>query len=117
MVVASRAYQGKHVFITVGTTSFDELIKIVDTFNFRKALAQKGYTSMTVQIGRGEFIPTSFPENKCEVFEDLRSFRASWYRFKPSLADDMANADFIISHAGTHALFPPVLNMVLNSVF
>ncbi len=46
-----------------------------------------GYTGVTVQIGRGAFVPAQGSE-------------VNWYRYKPSLQEDMMNADLIISHGG-----------------
>ena len=47
----------RSAFVTVGTTSFDALIRAVDTPEFLNALAYRGITRLTVQIGRGTYIP------------------------------------------------------------
>ncbi|KAF5175310.1 glycosyltransferase family protein [Thalictrum thalictroides] len=49
---------GKTVFVTVGTTSFDELVKAIDTREVKEELSRKGYTHILIQMGRGCFIPT-----------------------------------------------------------
>ncbi|GBG59044.1 hypothetical protein CBR_g24390 [Chara braunii] len=49
---------GGNVFVTVGTTSFDALVKAVDTEEFRDILRSRGYNSLTMQIGRGRYIPS-----------------------------------------------------------
>ena len=46
------------VFVTVGTTSFDTLVKAVDTIQCKAALASKGYTHLLIQLGRGTYFPT-----------------------------------------------------------
>ena len=45
------------VFVTVGTTSFDSLVKAVDTEQVQEALLKKGYTHLVIQMGRGSYIP------------------------------------------------------------
>ena len=44
------------VFVTVGTTSFDTLVKAVDTIQCKAALASK--THLLIQLGRGTYFPT-----------------------------------------------------------
>jgi UDP-N-acetylglucosamine transferase subunit ALG13 len=39
------------IFITVGTTSFDGLIALVDTRPFADAMCDLGYDRLTVQFG------------------------------------------------------------------
>lgn len=48
----------KLVFVTVGTTSFDSLVRAVDTREVREALFKKGYTDLVIQMGRGSYIPS-----------------------------------------------------------
>lgn len=50
------------VFVTVGTTSFDSLIKAVDTQEVKDQLSRKGYTHLLIQMGRGVYIPTKVIE-------------------------------------------------------
>ena len=46
------------VFVTVGTTCFDALVKVVDSEEVKRALLQKGYTHLVIQMGRGTYRPT-----------------------------------------------------------
>uniref|UniRef100_A0A3Q0RQW9 UDP-N-acetylglucosamine transferase subunit ALG13 n=1 Tax=Amphilophus citrinellus TaxID=61819 RepID=A0A3Q0RQW9_AMPCI len=73
----------KTVFATVGTTSFDELIE--------SALKARGYERLVLQVGRGSVFPAaaSCPHITLEAF-----------RFKDSIAEDIKQADLVISHAG-----------------
>lgn len=48
----------KTVFVTVGTTSFDTLVKAVDTEQVKAELLGKGYTNLLIQMGRGSYIPS-----------------------------------------------------------
>ncbi len=66
------------LFITVGTTDFDKLVKAVDFF--LPSLNMKGI----IQIGHGRYVPVNLP----------------FFRFAPSLATYYKKASLIISHGG-----------------
>ena len=89
---------GKKIFVTVGTTRFDELIDAVTSKVVLEWLKRQGFTLMTIQYGRG--IKPKF--KKCE--ESSTSFTYNieirMYDFRPSLIDDIEKADLILSHAG-----------------
>lgn len=80
------------VFVTVGTTRFDELVKAATSEVAIKWMISEGYTSLTVQYGAGE------PPNT----ESLAQYPISiqTYDFLPSLDLDMRRASLILSHAG-----------------
>jgi len=46
------------VFVTVGTTCFDALVRAVDSNIIKQALFAKGYTHLLIQMGRGSYIPS-----------------------------------------------------------
>ncbi|XP_074864231.1 UDP-N-acetylglucosamine transferase subunit ALG13 [Carettochelys insculpta] len=81
----------KTAFVTVGTTSFEELIAAVSAPETLQVLRGLGYGRLVLQVGRGALAPAplSAPAFALEVF-----------RFKESLADDLQRADLVISHAG-----------------
>lgn len=56
---------GKHVFVTVGTTKFDALVRAVDDATVLETLYRKGFTSLLAQIGHGEHMPTFPTEVSC----------------------------------------------------
>lgn len=58
MQLRSRSAQPRGVFVTVGTTSFDALARAVDDPALVTALEAAGYTSLTLQLGRGAYTPT-----------------------------------------------------------
>ncbi|KAJ7524286.1 hypothetical protein O6H91_18G085300 [Diphasiastrum complanatum] len=87
-----------YVFVTVGTTSFDALVRIADSRACREALLSRGYSSVVFQIGRGSYIP-----QKSTGDED--SLKTNYFTFAPSLADFIKNAALIISHAGSGSIF------------
>lgn len=81
----------KTVFVTVGTTSFDDLIETITSPETVQALRARGYERLVLQVGRGALLPAadSCPHIKLEAF-----------RFKSSIAEDIKQADLVISHAG-----------------
>nr|CAG4644483.1 EOG090X0KOU [Lepidurus arcticus] len=81
---------GKSVFVTVGTTSFDDLIKTVLQEDTLQVITKLGYTKLTLQIGKGQEI----------VVPDIPGLNITWYRLKPSILLDFQAADLVISHAG-----------------
>ncbi|ELV11080.1 UDP-N-acetylglucosamine transferase subunit ALG13 like protein [Tupaia chinensis] len=83
----------KCVFVTVGTTSFDDLIACVSVHDSLQIIKSLGYDRLTLQIGRGTVAPEPFST-------DTESFTLDVYRYKDSLKEDLQNADLVISHAG-----------------
>ncbi|XP_030305192.1 putative bifunctional UDP-N-acetylglucosamine transferase and deubiquitinase ALG13 [Calypte anna] len=79
------------VFVTVGTTSFDDLIETVCSPETLQVLQNRGYQKLVLQVGRGalEPVPGSIQALAVEVF-----------RFKDSVAEELRRADLVISHAG-----------------
>lgn len=86
------------VFVTVGTTCFDALVRAVDTPEVKNELFKKGYTNILIQMGRGSYIPTkSTVENGSAVLE--------YFTFSSSIADCLKEASLVISHAGSGSIF------------
>lgn len=48
----------KIVFVTVGTTCFDALVRAMDTDVVKEELLRRGYTHLLIQMGRGSYVPT-----------------------------------------------------------
>jgi len=67
-----------HVFVTVGTTMFEELIQCVCSKIIQEKLSELGYTSMVIQTGRTELVEDDIPESGLGV---------SWFNYKPSLSE------------------------------
>jgi len=101
---------GGNVFVTVGTTRFDALIQAIDSQAFLRVLKSKGFSSLKIQLGKGNYIPQhigALEEGQASLKDqrkDLERIAVSFYRFKPSIADDMRGADLIISHAGAGSI-------------
>ncbi|XP_025808778.1 UDP-N-acetylglucosamine transferase subunit ALG13 homolog isoform X1 [Panicum hallii] len=85
------------VFVTVGTTCFDSLVMAVDSPEVKKALLQKGYTDLLIQMGRGTYVPA-------KVSGDA-TLQVDHFMFSPSIADNMRTASLVISHAGSGSIF------------
>lgn len=82
------------VFATVGTTEFDGLVQAVLSDDILSLLSSQGYRQLTLQLGRGPE-PSIPPAAPLEI---------TWYRFKPSLEEDMRSADLLVSHAGAGSI-------------
>ncbi|XP_049684095.1 putative bifunctional UDP-N-acetylglucosamine transferase and deubiquitinase ALG13 [Accipiter gentilis] len=81
----------KSVFVTVGTTSFDDLIATVCSPPALQVLQSRGYQKLVLQVGRGELKP---------ALRGSPALAVEAFRFKDSLAEDLRRADLVISHAG-----------------
>ncbi|XP_076417764.1 UDP-N-acetylglucosamine transferase subunit ALG13 isoform X7 [Peromyscus maniculatus bairdii] len=81
----------KSAFVTVGTTSFDDLIACVAAEDSLRILKNLGYNRLVLQIGKGTVVPEPF---------STESFTLDVYRYKDSLKEDLQQADLVISHAG-----------------
>ncbi|EGD81903.1 glycosyltransferase 28 domain containing 1 [Salpingoeca rosetta] len=81
------------VFVTVGSTQFDELTQLVTTEATLQALARLGCRRLTVQYGTAK-APRVPPVAKRAGVE------VETYDYKASIANDLAAADVVIGHAG-----------------
>lgn len=84
------------IFITVGTTNFDKLLKLCSQKDICRILKSLGCQNLIVQCGGTSCI------NIAESFNIYKShnINVNCYKLKDTLADDIKNADLIISHAG-----------------
>jgi len=114
--------------VTVGTTRFDGLIDVVLSARFAMAVLRKGYSRVVVQVGNSAL--PAFAANPRTVAPPSPSDCSQWtisvavpstsdgscggtlcavsydlYRFKPSLAEDLGPAAFVVSHAGAGSIF------------
>lgn len=80
------------IFVTVGTTLFDKLVSATTSPSALQWMASHGYTRLVVQYGKGS--EPTLPKNS-PLKDGIET-----YRFRPTLDDDMRQADLIISHAG-----------------
>ncbi|CAH1790731.1 unnamed protein product [Owenia fusiformis] len=87
---------GNYVFVTVGTTSFDDLIKSVCQPKTCQILNKGGYGKLLLQVGRGDYEPQA---------DMISGLNIEHYRYKDSIADDIKHASLVISHAGAGSVF------------
>lgn len=104
----------ERVFITVGTTEFNELICSLDNLSFVDSLTEARCKELSLQIGRGDF-PRKLSElcNSAGILYDC-------YRFKPDLRQEMVKSHLIISHCGAGSILEALemkkpLIVVVNS--
>ena len=83
----------KYVFVTVGSTSFDDLISHVHSPSVLQLLQSQGYSRIVYQIGQGKYIPTS------ESVPN-KSIKIEHFTTKDSIENYLRNASLVICHAG-----------------
>ncbi|KAF0705801.1 Aste57867_6958 [Aphanomyces stellatus] len=93
------------VFVTVGTTCFDEMIQAVDTPEVLSILAKRGYTEVVFQIGRGEYEPKATSHGG----DDGSRLTTTCYRFNPQYKDDIRRASLVLSHAGAGSIMDTLM--------
>ncbi|XP_061179264.1 UDP-N-acetylglucosamine transferase subunit ALG13 homolog [Saccostrea echinata] len=81
---------GKSAFITVGTTQFEKLTNAICSSAVLTTLLNLGYRKVKVQIGHG----------KEPIVDRVPGLEVEVYRLKPSISEDINQADLVISHAG-----------------
>jgi beta-1,4-N-acetylglucosaminyltransferase len=81
-----------NVFVTVGTTEFPQLIRVVSGQDFAEVVHKLGCKQLTVQHGRGPE-----PNFDGDVF---RNIATEHFDLKATITNEIATADLVISHAG-----------------
>jgi len=114
----------KYALVTVGSTSFDQLVKRIDSLDFVRALQCRGLNALHIQLGRGEYLPkvlSSLGESRESKITSVSSeslvlpfvrtlnidgtpFQVDCFRYKESLNQEIADAELIISHAGAGSI-------------
>jgi len=92
----------KTVFVTVGTTKFDDLITTVLSRAVLEALSARNYKRLILQIGNSSL------ELNCTArcgFRKIETFGLS-----PSIREYMQLADLVISHAGAGSVLEALEN-------
>lgn len=95
----------KRVFVTVGTTEFDQLIQGIDQEGFLQALQQCGYQQLVVQYGRGSYHPRLL--NPQHVLTSY-GIQLTLMAFSDKLVEEMKAADLVIGHAGAGTVLEAV---------
>ena len=96
------------IFVTVGTTDFDEMIAILDSADFVSFLELCGCKKVVFQIGRGKYEPKYLVDASRSKGKARKSgkhtFEFEYFRYAPSLKDYMKEASLIISHGGAGSI-------------
>jgi beta-1,4-N-acetylglucosaminyltransferase len=100
----------KTVFVTVGSTKFEQLIDAILQPDILKLLKSLLYNKIILQIGNGKHDGDDLLRFKEDQFniqtgpEIRRACRERMeivaYRYKSSIKEDIVEADLVISHAG-----------------
>jgi beta-1,4-N-acetylglucosaminyltransferase len=105
------------IFVTVGTTLFEDLIEKVTTESAFHWMVSRGYRRLVIQYGKGT--KPDLPSTTTTTTDGLLTIEC--YNFKASLEADMKAADLIISHAGAGTVMECVrlgkrLVVVINTI-
>ncbi|CAK9830052.1 UDP-N-acetylglucosamine transferase subunit ALG13 homolog [Anthophora retusa] len=92
----------KKIFVTVGTTKFDELIETVLNTEVLKALSSKGYNEIILQIGKTIHVPDCTP--RCGFIA------IKYFNLSANIIEYVKAADLIISHAGAGSILDALGN-------
>ncbi|KAH0944625.1 hypothetical protein HN011_000324 [Eciton burchellii] len=92
----------KTVFVTVGTTKFDNLIITILSRTVLEALSTHDYKRMILQIGNSTLEPDCTARYG---FHKIETFKLS-----PSIGIYMQSADLVISHAGAGSILEALEN-------
>lgn len=95
MVVAKN--YSRNLLVTVGTTSFDQLIDAILNEIVLKSLLKAGYMNIRLQIGSA---PEYIKAKARLASSTLSHITIEVFDYKPSLESDIEWADLVIGHAG-----------------
>ena len=93
----------KSILVTVGTTQFEELIKLALKTEFQNELLKNGYSKLFIQIGNYK-LNENYKSNsnlKIEIINFMPSFKFN---------NLIKNCNLIISHGGAGTLIQCILN-------
>ena len=102
--------EGKTCVVTVGTTRFEELIRVSSGKEFAEALVKKGFGKLLLQVGSGS-VPRAVGAGAAAEGRDGGEYvhetglAVSWFRFRPEFGNLIASADLVVSHAGSGSIF------------
>ncbi|KAI8324113.1 N-acetylglucosaminyldiphosphodolichol N-acetylglucosaminyltransferase Alg13 [Martensiomyces pterosporus] len=87
------------VYVTVGSTGFDDLVRAVSSKEFLRSLASRGFRRLTVQYGSSEqaFSPPQTQTDTFGVAIESFDYTSTPLRF-------VDQADLVICHAGTGSI-------------
>ena len=90
----SLTFMSKRLFVTVGSTTFSELITAVLASETLRALDALGYRKIVIQYGADKGL---YDEGRKQLSTNIS---VTGFDYSPSIQEEMKQADLIISHAG-----------------
>ena len=78
-----------YVFVTVGSTYFDELVKSIDNEKVLSKFKTLGYDKIIYQIGHGKYIPTV-----------THILPVEYFKYKTDISSIIRQSSLVICHAG-----------------
>jgi UDP-N-acetylglucosamine transferase subunit ALG13 len=100
----------KTVFVTVGSTKFEQLINKMLENDILDLLIKYNFTKLILQIGNGihnetlNFKFNDLNNNETKLVNYQNQIDIVIYRYKSSLFDDINNSNLVISHAGAGSI-------------
>ena len=91
--------EGLRAFVSVGSTAFTELVSRVCSNDILEILGKCGFRSMIIQHGN-----TPLPAISPDPTSAATLITVTGYPYKPSIKEDMIQADLIIAHAGSGSI-------------
>jgi beta-1,4-N-acetylglucosaminyltransferase len=90
------------VFVSVGSTKFDQLVQGVLDSSVVSSLRNRGYDALSLQCGNSDLGPEIKAPTSGTMGFTKDGLNITVWKFKPSLQDDYEKADLVISHAGLY---------------
>jgi beta-1,4-N-acetylglucosaminyltransferase len=100
---------GFSLFATVGSTSFDELVRALTTEATLSALSLLGIGTITIQYGRGNALQeeqtNEWTADSDHERAERRTVTVRAFRYASSLVDELAHATIVVCHGGSGSVF------------
>ena len=91
----------KTIFVTVGSTKFEQLINKVLEHEVLDAFARFNFSRLILQVGNGKHDDQNMDLSQQQQIQFQKNrIQVIAYRYKSSIREDLASADLVISHAG-----------------
>ena len=92
------------VFVTVGSTRFDALVRAVAAPRCLRALHACGFSRVVFQIGTGSYVPAARGHGGEDGERGSSLLPMSYFRRAPTIEPCLRKAALVISHAGVGTL-------------
>ncbi|KAJ2925232.1 hypothetical protein H1R20_g11883, partial [Candolleomyces eurysporus] len=89
------------VFVTIGSTKFDDLVQHTLSEEVLLSLKKQGYRELVIQCGNSTFELASSVADGSEQKFEREGISIECWKFKPTLEAEYDRADLVVSHAGS----------------